>query len=784
MRRRVWATATLAVFFVWAHHSPAHSATIQVIFSGDNAIDGADGTCSLAEAIISANEDDNTAEPTCTAGSGADLIELIDGTTGVDSACSSCGEGLAFPTISTEITIRGSNAFGKSTIQRAFDGEEVHFFFVNADGDLTVENLHFQGGKRTDERGGAIMAFGPLTVRDSLFTENQGAFLGGGALSGLEETVVENCVFEGNSAIDVPAADGGAILAQGPLTVRNSQFINNRSFDGESTQGHGGAIANQQFDPIEIESSYFTGNHATNGGAIAVIGPATLTVSDSNFNRNIAGELGGAIYNESEEDNRVTRSFFDDNEAVNGGAIHNADSAILTANTSVFTGNLATQNGGGVHNLGTFTSESSHYIDNSAALQGGALLHQGLALSLVGGQIRGNQAVEGAGLFNDGESVSLENSSIFENSGIRGGGIYALSDLDLNNAAVYSNLALGEGAGIYVNDSTVGATSVTFADNLAEDGGAAFVEGGTLSLLNVTVSLNSANELAGGILNDGGTVELENTILAGNLAPEGPNCGGDSLTSNGFTLLGDASGCTLSAGTGDLAGDPGLGSFNSLSAPGKAHIPLVAGSQALDAIEGDLCPETDQLGQSRKGNCDIGAVEGPAAATPSPSPTPAACGNGIFEIGEQCDDGNTASQDGCSATCRTESGFQCAGEPTVCTPILPPPPAAADSDGDGLPDSVEEEIGTDPHSADTDGDGLSDFIETVGGTAFEDDDLDGLINAVDNDSDNDGIPDNEEVEGDGGCSLNRGGASAGSASGFTALMAMLGLLLGVRQRRS
>ncbi|HEX5033294.1 MAG TPA: hypothetical protein VFW62_02325 [bacterium] len=62
--------------------------------------------------------------------------------------------------------------------------------------------------------------------------------------------------------------------------------------------------------------------------------------------------------------------------------------------------------------------------------------------------------------------------------------------------------------------------------------------------------------------------------------------------------------------------------------------------------------------------------------------------------------------------------------------------------------------------------------------------MDGLINAVDNDSDNDGIPDNEDVEGDGGCSLNRSGASAASASGFATMMAMLGLLLGVRQRRS
>jgi len=30
------------------------------------------------------------------------------------------------------------------------------------------------------------------------------------------------------------------------------------------------------------------------------------------------------------------------------------------------------------------------------------------------------------------------------------------------------------------------------------------------------------------------------------------------------------------------------------------------------------------------------------------------CGNGTLDAGEQCDDGNTADGDGCSATCQLE----------------------------------------------------------------------------------------------------------------------------------
>lgn len=41
----------------------------------------------------------------------------------------------------------------------------------------------------------------------------------------------------------------------------------------------------------------------------------------------------------------------------------------------------------------------------------------------------------------------------------------------------------------------------------------------------------------------------------------------------------------------------------------------------------------------------------------------------------------------------------------------PPPPPSADSDGDGLTDSEELLLGTNPFNPDTDGDGLSDGQE-------------------------------------------------------------------------
>lgn len=43
------------------------------------------------------------------------------------------------------------------------------------------------------------------------------------------------------------------------------------------------------------------------------------------------------------------------------------------------------------------------------------------------------------------------------------------------------------------------------------------------------------------------------------------------------------------------------------------------------------------------------------------------CGDGSVGSNEACDDGNTSSGDGCSSNCTVESGFDCSGQPSVCT---------------------------------------------------------------------------------------------------------------------
>jgi hypothetical protein len=66
-----------------------------------------------------------------------------------------------------------------------------------------------------------------------------------------------------------------------------------------------------------------------------------------------------------------------------------------------------------------------------------------------------------------------------------------------------------------------------------------------------------------------------------------------------------------------------------------------------------------------------------------------------------------------------------------------------DTDGDGLNDEEEISLGTDPEDPDSDGDGLSDGFEMPDSTT--DTDGDGIIDALDDDDDGDGIPTLTEI---------------------------------------
>ncbi|MCC6555164.1 MAG: hypothetical protein IT372_19540 [Polyangiaceae bacterium] len=78
---------------------------------------------------------------------------------------------------------------------------------------------------------------------------------------------------------------------------------------------------------------------------------------------------------------------------------------------------------------------------------------------------------------------------------------------------------------------------------------------------------------------------------------------------------------------------------------------------------------TGGAGEGGAGAAGGGGVGGQGGTAP-------ACGDGVVDPGEQCDDGNTTSGDFCSATCAFEGGDTCPG------PNVPLTPAGLELTGD------------------------------------------------------------------------------------------------------
>jgi uncharacterized repeat protein (TIGR01451 family) len=277
-----------------------------------------------------------------------------------------------------------------------------------------------------------------------------------------------------------------------------------------------------------------------------------------------------------------------------GGGIYTE--GYLTLVHATLRGNAATGYGGGIENRGTLTLNDTTAAENTSAYNGGGIYNAG-TLVVNHSSITANEAeTAGGGIANYG-SLTLNASSVTRNLldpyyGAGGGGIVNFGPLALNNSTVSGNTGGGiQGCG------SLAASSSTIAGNMATGTGGSSFRGG-------------------GIYACGGTVMLQNTIVAGNQSRgEGPDCYGraDSFSTLGYNLVGNTADCGFAFGVDDLTNVEAK--LDSLQGSPCYH-PLLLESPAINAGNPAGCADNegsplgaDQRGFPRFGRCDIGAYE-------------------------------------------------------------------------------------------------------------------------------------------------------------------------------
>jgi hypothetical protein len=277
----IWIICLLSMALLFsAPPDPAYAATINV--------DGA--TCTLADAITSANDD--TATGGCSGGSGADVLNL---TNNINLTA-------VLPDITSDITIEsngytiaGNNSFriltvagsGTLTLNNAtvtngaalggFPNNNGGGILVNSGGTATLNNSTITSNSASANGGGVHCNICALNLNNSTMSANTARVGGGINVAGASTVTVFNSTISGNSADD----NGGGIakaFGDGTISINFSTITNNTADSDNNNIGDGGGIfANSN---TTIQNSIVQGNFDLSTAALADCNSSTNVTSN------------------------------------------------------------------------------------------------------------------------------------------------------------------------------------------------------------------------------------------------------------------------------------------------------------------------------------------------------------------------------------------------------------------------------------------------------------------------------------------------------------------------
>ena len=441
---------------------------------------------------------------------------------------------------------------------------------------------------------------GGVFIQNSIATLNGGAILsntaginGGGLLIGGTFTQTGQSIIAHNTAY---TRGGGIYVEFGTAVLNDGQIIHNQVTDASADWhvGGGGAYVASSAALIQTGSSAIVENSAaTHGGGVYVDG-GSVTLDGGQILSNTAGKSGGGVYLYSGSAFTQTAGLIAYNEAQGtdtyeggGGLFSSGSTNLVSLNGGQIMENQANKGGGLYVRSGSFDLLGAEIVSNHAIQSGGGVYAGtvGWSVLLEGGRIMGNTAEYGGGLYATAGYVTLERGQIVDNrASLEGGGVY--HDTDGNT---FYELTL---------------INTTISGNTASSDGSALVNAsGTTILTYTTVANNIIDPPDYGIQKHGGVILAKNTIVAYN---GDDNCASDAVTSNDHNL--DSDGTCGFAEPKDQSGvDPQLAPL--ADDLGTLVHAIESSSPARDAGVCQANIITDQRGVPRLSPCDVGAYE-------------------------------------------------------------------------------------------------------------------------------------------------------------------------------
>ncbi|MGW4295931.1 hypothetical protein ACWEH1_23190 [Micromonospora chersina] len=429
--------------------------------------------------------------------------------------------GAALPEIKQDITIKGNG----STIKR--DSEDTFRIFRVADGgELTLKDLTVKGGNATEFKygGGGPQVPTPPAVMAAPGSQGPGSW---------DKDEDKDKKKEGEG-------DGGAILVErgGSANLFKVKLTDNNA------EKNGGAIAN--FGRVHLEDSKVTDNHAREDGG-GIFNRGVLKVKDSHVDNNTAGGNGGGIANGNGDQTKhdpygpktlennydKNKDHHDEGTVEITGSDHGKDGV-----RSTLSDNNAGKNGGGLFSSGGFVTITFTAITgNNACENGGGIYAENTELKLDHVLVARNHADgNGGGIVNTGgkhwgypndkedATATISDSTIVENTANRfGGGIFNgewLVKVE-DGFTEHNGRDKDDNATLTLRDTEI-------KKNTALNGGGIFNNKGKVTLTNTHVTKNTATDtaklhrVAGGVLNNEGTVKLDDKSTITNNDPT--NC--------------------------------------------------------------------------------------------------------------------------------------------------------------------------------------------------------------------------------------------------------------------